>query len=46
MENIRYYPVIDTKPSTEKIRAEIKAQLGSNMMITENIDEANAILVG
>lgn len=46
MENIRYYPVIDNKPSTEKIRAQIQAQLWTNMILTDNIDDANAILVG
>jgi len=45
MENLRYYPIIDHKPNTEKIRAEIQAQIWTNMMLTENIDEANAILV-
>lgn len=46
MENLRYYAVMDEKPSTTIIRKQIEAQLAQNMMFTDNIDEANAILVG
>lgn len=45
METLRYYPIIDTKPNTEKIRKQVQAELWKNMLFTDDINQANAILV-
>jgi len=45
METLRYYSVIDNKPDTEKIRKEVEEELWNNLLFTNNIKEANAILV-
>lgn len=49
MENkeLIYYPVLDTfRDKAQEIEKKIKEWLLTNLKITDNIDEANAILVG
>lgn len=49
MNNIEliYYPVLDTvRPRAQELEKKIQEDLGKTLKITDNIDEANAILVG
>lgn len=45
MEKIKYYPLIDEKPNTQKIKEYIQSHIAEDLLFTENLDDANAILV-
>lgn len=45
MEAIKFYPVIDARPESKKVIEQIEKDLNNTLNITNNIQEANAILV-
>jgi hypothetical protein len=46
-KELLYYPILDTqKPRAQEIAKKIKDGIYANLKLTDNIDEANAILVG
>jgi len=46
MEKIIYYPIFNWRKKSKELKQQIETQLYKELVFTNNIDEANAILVG